>query len=106
MPLTDGHNAALAYMAELHTCLDTGLMDVFDPCVYASKISKNDADMPTFQHAMNGPDAAGYMNAMTLEIQTLKSQDTWVTVDCPKNKSVLKGTWAFKLKGLPDGTAY
>ena len=43
---------------------------------------------------------------MKLEIETLKSQNTWVTVDRPKNKSVLKGTWAFKLKRLPDGTAY
>jgi len=62
--------------------------------------------MPTFQQAMNGSDAAEYMTAMKLEIQTLKSQNTWVTVDRPRNKSVLKGTWAFKLKRLPDGTAY
>ena len=107
MPLTgDGHEAALAYMAELQTCSDTGLMDVLDPRVYASKTPKNDADMPTFQQAMNGSDAAEYMTAMKLEIQTLKSQNTWVTVDRPRNKSVLKGTWAFKLKRLPDGTAY
>ena len=104
--LTDGHEAVLAYMAELQTCSDTGLMDVLDPRVYASKTPKNDADMPTFQQAMNGSDATEYMNAMKLEIQTLKSQNTWVTVDRPTNKSVLKGTWAFKLKGLPDGTAY
>ena len=55
---------------------------------------------------MNGPDATEYLNAMKLEIQTLKSQNTWVTVDWPKDRSVLKGTWAFKLKHLPDGTAY
>jgi hypothetical protein len=102
----DGHDAALAYMAELHTCSDTGIMDIIDPRVYASKASKPDADMPTFQQAMNGPDATEYLNAMKLEIQTLKSQNTWVTVDRPKDKSVLKSTWAFKLKRLPDGTAY
>ena len=107
MPLTDGHKAKLAYTAELHTCLDTGLMDVLDPRAYASKILKNDADMPTFQQAMNAPDAAEYMNAMKLEIQTLKSQNTWLTGDCQKDKSVLKkGTCAFKLKRLPHGTAY
>ena len=104
---SDGHEAALAYMAELQTCSDTGLMDVRDPrVVYASKTPKNDADMPTFQQGMNGSEAAEYMNAMKLEVQTLKSQNTWVTVDCPKNKSVLEGTWAFKLKRLPDREAY
>ena len=36
----DGHEAALAYMAELHTCSDTGLMDVIDPRVYALKTPK------------------------------------------------------------------
>jgi hypothetical protein len=93
-------------MAELLTCPDTGNMDVIDPRVYAAKMNKNNADMPSFQQTMNGPDTTEYLNAMKLEIQTLKSQNTWVTVDCPKNKPVLKGTWAFKLKRLPDGTAY
>ncbi len=102
----DDHDAALAYKAELHTCTDTGVMDVIDPRVYASKTPKDNADMPTFQQAMNGPEAAEYLNAMKLEIQTLKSQNTWVTVDRPKDKQVLKSTWAFKLKRLPDGTAY
>jgi hypothetical protein len=106
MSSMEGHDAALVYMAELHTCPDTGVMDILDPRVYASKTPKTDADMPTFQQAMNGPDATEYLNAMKLEIQTLKSQNTWVTVDRPNNKSVLKSTWAFKLKRLPDGTAY
>ena len=39
---------------------------------------------------MNGPDATEYLNAIKLEIQTLKNQNTWATVDCPKDKSVLK----------------
>ena len=103
---SDGHDAVLAYMAELHTCPDTGVMDVVDPRIYAAKIHKSNADMPTFQQAMNGPDATEYLDAMKLEIQTLKNQNTWVTVDRPKDKAVLKGTWAFKLKRLPDGTAY
>ena len=74
-----------AYMAELQTCSDSGIMDVVDPRVYASKLlSKNDTDMPTFQQAMNGPDATEILSAMKLEIQTLKSQNTWVTVGRPK----------------------
>ena len=62
--------------------------------------------MPTFQQAINGPDATEYINAMKLEIQTLVGQRTWRSVSRPKDKPVLKGTWAFKLKRLPDGTAH
>ena len=79
-------------------------MDVLDPRIYAAKIHKTNADMPSFQQAMNGHDATEYLDAMKLEIQTLKNQNTWVTVDRPNTKAVLKGTWAFKLKRLPDGT--
>ena len=93
-------------MAELLTCTDTGLLNVVDPRVYSSKTPKTDADMPTFQQAMNGSDALEYLTAMQVEIQTLKNQNTWKTVDRPKDKPVLKSTWAFKLKRLPDGTAY
>ena len=55
---------------------------------------------------MNGSDAGDYIKAMKLEIHTLVQQRTWESVLRPKDKHVLKGTWAFKLKRLPDGTAY
>jgi Reverse transcriptase (RNA-dependent DNA polymerase) len=55
---------------------------------------------------MHGPDAAEYIKAMKLEIHTLVGQRTWESVDRPKHQNVLKDTWAFKLKRLPDGTAY
>ena len=102
----EGHAAQLAYLAELFTCSDTGVVNITDPRVYAAKTPGSDSDMPTFQQAMNGPDASEYINAMRLEIQTLMSQHTWETVSRPKDKPVLKGTWAFKLKRLPDGTPY
>jgi hypothetical protein len=84
MPHTEGHDAILAYMAELQTCSDTGVLEITDTRVYATKTPKNGIDMPTFQQAMNGPDASEYLNAMKLEVQTLKSQNTWVTVDHPR----------------------
>jgi hypothetical protein len=102
----NGQHAQLAYMAELYTCSDTGHVDITDPRVYAAKIRGSDADMPTFQQALNGSAASEYLTAMKLEIHTLMGQHTWETVNRPKNKSVLKGTWAFKLKRLPDGTPY
>ena len=101
-----GHSAQLAYLAELFTCSDTGVINITDPCVYAAKTAGSNSDMPTLQQAMNGPDASEYINAMRLEIQTLMSQHPWETVSRPKDKPVLKGTWAFKLKRLPDGTPY
>jgi hypothetical protein len=81
-------------------------MDTGDPRVYAAKIVRADADNPTYQQAMNGSDAGEYINAMKLDIHTLVQQRTWESVLRPKDKHVLKGTWAFKLKRLPDGTAY
>jgi hypothetical protein len=102
----NGQHAQLAYLAELYTCSDTGDVNITDPRVYAAKLRGSDADMPTFQQAMNGTEASEYISAMQLEIQTLIGQRTWDTVDRPMHKSVLKGTWAFKLKRLPDGTPY
>jgi hypothetical protein len=74
--------------------------------VYASKVSKPDADSPTYHQAIHGPDANEYIDAMKLEIQTLISQHTWESVPQPLDKPVLKATWVFKLKRLPDGTPY
>ena len=82
------------------------MVNITDPRVYAAKVPGSDSDMPILQQAMNGPDASEYINAMRLEIQTLMSQHTWESVSRPKDKPVLKGTWAFKLKRLPDGTPY
>jgi hypothetical protein len=102
----DGHDAQLAYLAELFTCLDTGVINITDPRVYAAKTAGTDSDMPTFQQAVNGADACEYIKAMKTEVQTLVGQRTWESVPRPKDAKVLKGTWVFKLKRLPDGTAY
>jgi hypothetical protein len=103
----DAHQAQLAYLAEMFTCQDSGILNIDDPRVYAAKLRGNDADNPTFQQAMNGPNANEYIKAMHLEIHTLVAQNTWESVPRPSKKhNVLKGTWAFKLKRLPDGTAY
>ena len=71
------HQAQLAYLADLLTCQDSGFVDIGDPRVYATKVRGKDADSPTYQQAMNGPDAAQYLvEAMKLEIHTLISQRT------------------------------
>ena len=43
---------------------------------------------------------------MKLEVDTLVGQRTWESLPRTKGMNVLKSTWAFKLKRLPDGTAY
>jgi hypothetical protein len=42
---------------------------------------------------------------MKKEIQTLIAQKTWKTVPRSEAKRVIKSTWVFKLKRLPDGSA-
>ena len=103
---SDSHQVQLSYLSELLTCMDTGMVDICDPRVYSAKANRADADNPTYQQAMNGNDAGEYIKAMKLEIFTLVQQRTWKSVPRPPDKHVLKGTWAFKLKRLPDGTAY
>jgi hypothetical protein len=102
----EGHTAQLAYLAGLSTSSTSVILNITDPQVYASKVSKHNADVPTYHQAICGPDANEYINAMKLEIQTLISQRTWESVPQPLDKPLLKGTWVFKLKNLPDGTPY
>jgi hypothetical protein len=89
----EAHQVQLAYLSELLTCMDTGVVDICDPRVYAAKIARADADNPTYQQAMNGPDAGEYIKAiMKLEIHTLVQQRTWESIPRPIDKHVLKGT--------------
>jgi hypothetical protein len=99
----DGHTANVAYLAELHTDQDTGEVDISDPRVYAAK-RRSDPDMPTFHEAMKGENAAEYVAAMKIEVKGLLNQKTWTTRPRSEATKVVKSTWVFKLKRLPDGT--
>jgi hypothetical protein len=100
------YQAQLAYLAEVLTCSDSGVINIVDPMVYAIKVRGGDADNPTYQQAIIGADSAEYLKAMKLEVDTLVGQQTWESVPRTEGMNVLKSTWAFKLKRLPDGTAY
>jgi hypothetical protein len=93
----------MAYLAELHTDKDTGELDISDPRVYAAK-RKSDPDMPTFHEAMKGDDAGHYLEAMRIEVASLLAQKTWKSTPRSLASKVIKSTWVFKLKHLPDGT--
>ena len=104
----------LSYRAELETDFRTGEVHCTDPRAYLAKTKKkkHDADNPTYHDAMTGAHSTEYQDAMCKEIKQLILQNTWKPVnrsDLPKTsdgkyRKVLKGTWAFKLKRLPDGS--
>ena len=62
---------------------------------------------------MHGPEAEHYIDTMKKEIKQLMKIKNWKAVpkaDVPttsdgKPRTILKGTWAFKLKRSPDGKA-
>ena len=103
---SNAYESQLAYTAELLTCHDTGISNITDPRVYAAKLRGNDPDSPTFHQALNGENAEEYIKAMQEKVATLILQRTWTSVPRTKDLNVLKGTWVFKLKSLPDGTLY
>jgi hypothetical protein len=75
---------------DLHTCLLT------------SKASQ--ADIPTYEEAMNSPHRDGFYEVMKAELKTLTDMECWDVVDRMSGMNVLPSTWAFKLKGYPDGS--
>jgi hypothetical protein len=102
----DGYECAMDYKAELQTENDTGLVDIQDPRVYAAKKKKTyDAYCPNLFQSMNGEFAEQYLEVMKKEIQTLIAQKTWKKVPRSESTRVIKSTWVFKLKRLPDGSA-
>lgn len=77
-------------------------VESMSPIILAAKA--NDADNPTWEEAMNGPDADGYWQAAQQEVQTLEKKETWDLVDRQDWMNVLRSTWAFKCKHYPDGS--
>jgi hypothetical protein len=102
----------LAYQAEVQTDLSTGESHVSDPRAYAAKHKISDPDMPTYHEALSGEHASEYAEEMKKEIRQLIKQRTWESIpraqvpltSSKQRRKILSGTWAFKLKRLPDGS--
>ena len=77
-------------------------MEDWDPLTLATKA--NSADTPTYEEAMNGPDAEGCLEACRKELTTLINMKVWDVVKRQKWMNVLPSSWAFKVKRFPDGT--
>jgi len=58
----------------------------------------------TLAEAQGLPDAALWMEAVKKETESLESNKTWSTVECPKDRKPISSKWLFKVKENPDGT--
>ena len=64
---------------------------------------KCDANNPSYEMAMNGPNREGYIKACKKEIQTLIDMGVWEVVNREPWMNVLPSTWALKAKLFPSG---
>jgi hypothetical protein len=88
-------------LLQFETDVKEGTVEEMHPMALATKADAE--DNPTWEQAMNGPDAEGYMEAAKKEIHTLKNKNAWEVVDRKDWMNVLPSTWAFKCKRYPDG---
>ena len=94
-----------AFVSEVHknTVYEKGqqMLEYFNPALLVTVADKE--DNPTLKEAMNGPDAAGFMKAMEIEIETLIKMNAFLVVNKEPWMNVVSSVWAFKRKRYPDG---
>ena len=79
----------------------TKVCETWDPLALAAKA--NDEDTPNWHQAMNGPNKAGFEDAMRIEIDTLVAMGAFEMVKRQPWMNVIPSTWAFKIKRFPSG---
>ena len=80
------------------------LVNYLNPAILQSMINRTIT--LTFTEAMNGPDSAGFINAIKLEMATLIEMETFDVVKrIYKHKVLIASVWVFKVKRFPDGSA-
>jgi hypothetical protein len=76
------------------------------PHILKAKVSKRDADNPSYKQAMNSPEADRWFEAMEVEMKTLEQDfKAWELEPQESRMKVLPSIWAFKLKRYSDGLA-
>jgi hypothetical protein len=79
-------------------------MGINNPEIYKASIS--DPDTLSYEQVLRSPDLEKWKEAALKEITELSTKETWVEESIDKATSkILPGTWVFKLKRAPDGTA-
>jgi hypothetical protein len=95
-----------AFKSELHKNItyENGqrLVEYFNPALLIAVANKE--DNPTLKEAMNGPDAAGFMKAMEIELDTLIQMEAFIIIEKEPWMNVVSSVWAFKRKRYPDGS--
>ena len=97
----------LSYHAVLQIDYETGEYSGSEPRTYAASHKPNKPYMPSFHDALHGEASHQYIEVMKLQVSQLIKQKTWKIIDKDSvllGKKVRRGTWALKLKRLPDGT--
>jgi len=68
-----------------------------------SSFTRGASDNPRWHEAINGPDRAGYWEAMKVESTTLTKLKAWKIIPITSEMNILDSTWAFECKRYPDG---
>ena len=98
---TKSHSALGSFIVEHQKNTYDGLVNYLNPAAFITLA--NQEDNPTFKEAMVGPDAAGFIQAMEIEVRTLDALNAYSLVPRPSNHKVISGVWAFKRKRYPSG---
>ena len=101
MTLQSDEFASMWNMVQKEIDHDYETYEWIHPMILAAKA--NSEDTPTWEEAMNGPLADGYMEAAEKEIRTLQDMQVWDVVDRKPWMNVLPSTWAFRCKRFPSG---
>lgn len=73
-----------------------------DKYVYDKENDNDEAELKTYQEAINDPHSEEWLNAIK-ELESLQTNNTWHLKPVPKNKKVIGYKWVFEVKTAPDG---
>nr|GEW05357.1 putative retrotransposon Ty1-copia subclass protein [Tanacetum cinerariifolium] len=59
-----------------------------------------------YKDALLDPESKKWLDAMNVEMQSLKDDDVWVLVELPPNARTVGSKWLFKKKTDMDGAVY
>ena len=87
------------YLESQHQRLPPGAFYAFTAAPQKSQFN----EPSTFKAAMKSPHADQWKSACEAELKSLEENQAWTLVDPPKEASVIKGRWVFKVKTNADG---
>nr|GEV55618.1 hypothetical protein [Tanacetum cinerariifolium] len=58
------------------------------------------------RHSPDHPESEKWLNAMNVEMQSMKDNDVWILVELPPNGKTIGSKWLFKKKAKMDGNVH